>query len=247
MAAEVNQRYQAVDTGNNTKAGEYLSSMTKREVIQEVVAPVLLRSSLGSATGALIGSSGGPAGAAGGALIGSSLGTFSGTARSVFTRYRAYKLWLKENQEKEVIRELRKFHEEHEGFRDFCDPVTLDLLEDPVRSPYGHVYNRRTINDLVGDDGLVADPFRNPSFQLNELVDAPEVLDDMRKVDVSILKDELKNQEISEGVRKGLQVLIEGLEGAIQEQKSFRKDQLAVQAASSESQQTFWQVLKFWK
>lgn len=186
---------------------------------------------------------GGLPGAAAGAVVGSVSGFATGTAACAVHHFHRYNLWLKRNQAKEVFRELRQFHQDHEAYNAFCDPITLEILVDPVRSPYNHVYNRSTIAELIGVNGLVEDPFRNPSYARELLVDAPEVFNDMWEADMTILKQELEDEQISPGVKAGLEAFIQDLELAIEGRRRFKEDQRASEIAMQKGTKSSCQIM----
>ena len=243
MAVDINKRYQSVDTEGDRKMKEHWDSMSKKEKVDEMLPGIMVSSYItgaGAGTGFALG---GVPGAAVGASIGSTFGIVAGAAGYAVSHFSKYNQWLKKYKVMEVFNELRQFHQDHEAYKDYCDPITLELLRDPVRSPYGHVYNRSTIDQLVDDDGLIKDPFRNPSYSYFELVDAREVLEKLWEADVQILKEELENEQISPGVKAGLEAFIEGLEKAVEQRKRFRENQRASQLAAEKVSKLSCQIM----
>lgn len=167
----------------------------------------------GTAAGTVAGAAaGGGAGMAKGALLGASIGLAGGCVWSAYCNYAAYNEWLKLYKETAVFKEFEDLHQNHPSLQQFIDPVMHCLILDPVRDPFNRLYDRSTLIALSrqNNNGLIPDPFRNGTYSLAQITDAPEMLAELKRNYITLLEGEL-NANITPEVRQGLQDLIEDL------------------------------------
>lgn len=50
-----------------------------------------------------------------------------------------------------------------------CDPITYDIMEDPVTTPNGQTYERTTIERIITEEGTGLDPFTREVISLSDL------------------------------------------------------------------------------
>ena len=99
---------------------------------------------------------------------------------------------------------------------EFRDPITLSLINDPVRSPFGQLYNRSSLLMLekLSPTGMLNDRLKKGAFTMAQVQDAPEVLPKMKSILKNLLVEKSR-QELSPGVKLGLNALINDLDEQI--------------------------------
>jgi len=210
-AAEDSPKYEtlAYQRSAGTRVLQYFHEQTAMEFFQHTIAPVASGATLGICVGACVG---GP----GGAIIGGGIGIAGGSAYSVYANYHAYKEWLALHKETAVFNEFESLHRDHPALREFIDPVTHILALDPVRDPFGLIYDRSTLVALSKRrvNGMIADPIEHREFSMEQVQDAPEVLARLKAVYKVLLQQELEADMIPE-VRRGLIALVGDLDQQI--------------------------------
>lgn len=160
-SAEDNPKYEIFDREYrmNARVLQYFHEQTAKEFLQYTLAPVAGGTALGACIGAC---TAGP----GGALFGGSIGFASGAVYSTYANYGAYREWLILHKETVIFNEFENLHREHAALQEFIDPITRCLALDPVRDPFGQIYDRSTLIALAKRkaDGMIVEPFHNRVF-----------------------------------------------------------------------------------
>ena len=117
--------------------------------------------------------------------------------------------------------------------RRVCLQVTAELMDDPVRLPSGHHMDRATITrHLLSDE---TDPFSRQKLTVDQLVDAPDVKEQIRLFREQKRKEKRAQAERdaeSDSLRE--QLSLQGRRGALAEMRA-EKDSLREQLAAMRS------------
>lgn len=206
------KKYEVLEKANTEKdfkMKEYYESLTTWEVFRYSLLPYIFPSFAGAYIGTSIG---GPVGG----VVGGSTGLLAGHYYSSNHHYDEYKKWLQLYKETEVLKEFKILNEETRVLEEFVCPITLELIKDPVKSPFGQYYERSSIQNLanVSPNGKMNCPLRNGTFTMAEVKDAPEFFSMMKaKIKSELLKE--MNSNLSTEIKSGLSSLIVDLDKQI--------------------------------
>lgn len=210
-----NVKYAALDEHQEPpfkKIRLYFDDQSSAEFYERTFKPIIRFAGFGACMGSLGGLAvAGPGGIIPGAFYGGSSGLLIGLGASGIIHYQEYDKWLHLFKETKVFEEFEQLHRDHPALEEFKDPIMYCLMFDPVRSPFGHLFERSTLKNIERPNGTISDPYRNGDFSMHQVEDAPEVLAKLKAVYKELLRRELET-DISESVRRGLQAMVDDLE-----------------------------------
>jgi len=219
--AGVSKKYeflQETPKDKDFKMKEYYESQTTYEWFKYSVLPYLVPSFLGASGGAIIG--GPPLGIAGGGA-----GLLLGHYYSCSKNYEEYSKWLKLYNETEVIKEFKSLNEDKQILENFICPISFELIVNPVKCPSGRYYDKKSLQQVAdtNPEGIINCPFRNGTFTMAQVRDAPEFFSELKAKITSELVKEL-NTDLSPKVKEGLQALVADLQKQIIDYVSRESD-----------------------
>lgn len=84
-------------------------------------------------------------------------------------RSQSFERW-KDFKINETLKEALTFsYSDDRILEDFICPISAGMMDVPSRSPSGAVFDYISLASLVNENNMIADPYRNPSFHLNEI------------------------------------------------------------------------------
>jgi len=140
---------------------------------------------VGGVCGAACGSPGGPIGMGAGAGIGAAGGAFVGFVVGSCVVYHDYRVWLESDEGRAYGGTLKEFCLNDPVINNLCCGITYDIIQDPVKTKNGHVYEREAIYEHIdqeratdsntGRPYLPMDPQTGEPISKKDLMDAPEI------------------------------------------------------------------------
>jgi len=147
------------------------------------------------------------------AIIGGGIGLIGGAyiTRQI-TEYN-FKEWKNLNTESKVFQE---FHDCHPQFNELIElrcPITKELISDPVKTPFGDYYERKSLEDLAAmhPKGEINDPQGKGRYSIKDLLDAPEYTIKMKNIFKCLLQKERISTSLSPSVAQAMGLLVADL------------------------------------
>lgn len=132
---------------------QFIDATPPSFLIKTTLFPPFIGLTVGGTVGGIIGLIGGPKGAAVGASSGVGMGILAGSTYASYNIRKAYKRWLKQHRNDEVLSELDEIFKKYSSLEEFKCSLSGEIICFPYADPWGHVYEKQTIEDWVNKYG----------------------------------------------------------------------------------------------
>lgn len=146
---------------------QFIDMTPKSFLIRTTLLPTSLGLTVGGTVGGIIGLIGGPKGAAVGASSGVGVGLLAGSTYASFNTRKAYKRWLKQYRNDQVLSEMAEIFKKYPDLSEFKCSLTGEIVHFPYADPWGHVFEKEAIEEWVKKKGN--SPVTNLPMKISDL------------------------------------------------------------------------------
>jgi hypothetical protein len=132
---------------------KFIEATPSSFVIKTTLLPTSLGLTLGGTVGGIIGLIGGPKGAAVGASSGVGIGLLAGSSYASHHTRKAYKHWLKQYRNDEILAEMLEIFKRYPALNEFKCSLSGEIMHFPHADPWGHVFEKQAIENWIKKHG----------------------------------------------------------------------------------------------
>ena len=186
----------------NRRLITFIDLASTKSMVKQTYAPPLIGMVIGGIVG-MIG--GGPKGAA----VGGGVGFFISGTYAGYSTHKAYKKWLKQYRNDELLPEFLDLFNMHPDLQQFKCPLTTELMHYPLTDPWGHSYEKNAIEVWVNKHKT--SPITKRPLVASELRPDYTRMGQLAKIYHEILEKEVLEVKLTQIQQEGINTLLRDL------------------------------------